>query len=184
MSCVVVTLYPASWTPRKREGRPGVISKLLQTPRAELPVGYALPKGNYHAIDLDMGPARCRRHCARSGRLQMRRCQGIPSFQSQPCEAGKRVARVISYQTADEDAIAAARSSQIQQEMDERSRRLHQPSYAISRSTGWSKRDQQHADCDAQKAYRQQQLDILGLQRTFDILQQLDDAVNRACSGL
>ena len=45
-------------------------------------------------------------------------------------------------------------------------------------------RERRRQDCEAARAGREQALDTLGLERTFDQLRTLDDRVHEHCKGL
>jgi len=47
-----------------------------------------------------------------------------------------------------------------------------------------NERDQLRARCQAQKDYRDATLRQVGLNRTFDLIRQLDEQVYEACKGL
>ena len=51
-------------------------------------------------------------------------------------------------------------------------------------TVAWSSNfDEQRARCDAAKAHREDTLRIVGLARTYDLLQRLDENVREACKG-
>lgn len=102
-------------------------------------------------------------------------------YQDTPCVNG---------QAAREWDGAAHRLSPERQRQIDADRR-HRELLAASRSpsninnvvfNGPSASQQQNARCDAAKAHRKQELDRLGLRRTYDILRNLNDYVNRECA--
>lgn len=97
------------------------------------------------------------------------------SFQSAPCTADQRMTREI----------------RVFQDFRQPNRRpppqppsSTEPARYGSRTTA---RDPQvaveRARCASARAYREQSLERMGLRRTYDVLQQLDDLVREACKG-
>ena len=102
-------------------------------------------------------------------------------YQSDPCQHGQAVRQYDTAAVRD----SPERIRRIQAEDRQRAAALAARSPAargsgvsIVQASGVT---QQQARCNAAKAYRQRELDRLGLRRTYDTLRTLNDYVNREC---
>lgn len=112
-------------------------------------------------------------------------------FQQQPCPALAKTVRTM--ETAPEPAPTPeqlrAQDDQFARGREESAYLSHlagtdQHVYYPSSGLRWSPRDQQIVECNAQKAYRANALQVAGPSRTIELLQHLDDSVAHACSSL
>jgi hypothetical protein len=111
--------------------------------------------------------------------------KGDISYQSEPCASGVRAAGVHNFERLRDDPVATQRAADIRQEMDRRSQAMHSGAVTYSTSSNnWSQRDQQKQNCASARQYREQAIQAAGLGRNYDLLQSLDESVNRACAGL
>lgn len=101
---------------------------------------------------------------------------GDVSIQDVPCDADSRLTKTIAVP----DATA------------HKERRPKTMKRAKAKHTASNKRtpiksdarERRRQDCEAARAGREQALDTLGLERTFDQLRTLDDRVHEHCKGL
>jgi hypothetical protein len=103
---------------------------------------------------------------------------GAVSYQSSPCTAGAKVAKSINYTVA--PAALSPRVPYVAQ-------RPASSQYSSSSnyvSPSYDEKAQRKANCQYAKDDREATLDRVGLNRTFDLLRQLDDNVASACKGL
>jgi hypothetical protein len=114
----------------------------------------------------------------------LRKCidaSGVASYQDSPCASGERLAweRTIdrSMPTGAGPSVAGWTAPTPATRVPQRSR----SPYVRSRSA--SPRRPAIDACSAARAHRQQELDRVGLARSFDLLRRLDDDVARACRG-
>lgn len=102
--------------------------------------------------------------------------KGKPTaFQSAPCAADQRTAKAV-YAPPDRERPRPVQQSQAA------TTTTHQ--YASAAAPGITERDRQRAECTQAKAQRASTLNAVGLNRTHDLLRQLDAAVYAACQGL
>ncbi len=94
------------------------------------------------------------------------------SFQSEPCAAGSRTTRVLHAAPDRRPApvYTAAAPPAVQNTVN----------YYDDTPTQWQQR---RANCAAAKQRREYNLSIAGLNRTFDLLRQLDEDVRKSCKG-
>jgi hypothetical protein len=104
--------------------------------------------------------------------------KGAVSYQSIPCTSGATTARTINYVAA--PAPIAPRAPYV---APRPAPSAYRPSYAYA-NPAYDERAQRKANCQAAKDGREVTLDQVGLNRTFDLLRQLDDDVAFACKGL
>jgi hypothetical protein len=103
---------------------------------------------------------------------------GAVSYQSSPCTAGATIARKINYTTA--PAAPPPRAPYVAKRPAS-SQYSSRSSYV---SPSYDGQAQRKANCQYAKDDREATLDRVGLNRTFDLLRQLDDNVAAACKGL
>jgi hypothetical protein len=109
---------------------------------------------------------------------------GAVSFQSFPCAAdeamrGAYAARPETrrdMEIAQEKQRDAARQAQVMSRMAGTDR----PASTVAWSSNF---DEERARCEAAKAHREQTLRQVGLARTYELLQRLDEIVREACKG-
>jgi hypothetical protein len=102
---------------------------------------------------------------------------GAVSFQSAPCPVSARTERTIS---AVPDSVQSRTVPYVARQPTYSSYTAA-PTYAAN---GYDERAQRKANCQYAKDDREATLDRVGLNRTFDLLRQLDDNVALACKGL
>lgn len=112
---------------------------------------------------------------------------GAVSYQSHPCDATQRVAKTHDYvperaPTPEERRAAYQREQRGNVESDYLSRLAGTSRGLNSQATGTRVPMVRNVGvCEAAKAERARQLEILGLRRTYEILQRLDEMVRKAC---
>jgi hypothetical protein len=99
---------------------------------------------------------------------------GAVSLQSQPCAPDQRVTRAI---------YAPPEVERIRRPTVFASVPRQSSSYGSGPSAADDQRSQRQAVCANAKASREDTLRIVGLKRTYDLLQRLDAMVNEACKG-
>lgn len=109
------------------------------------------------------------------------------SYQSAACDGTQKVARQWDATPEPEPTADELRQRQLKNQIDQAE------STWLSRAAGTDRmrsasnqrnagsRKSSMSRCDAAKARREAKLKSVGLKRTFDLLQKLDDAVNDAC---
>jgi hypothetical protein len=119
------------------------------------------------------------------------RCKGadgIVAIQSGPCGPSQRDQGTRYYDTGRASPEAIARRQRVEAEMEGRRQREHQAASRVPWSPGnYASNDaraQQRAACEQAKVYRKSTLERVGLNRTFNLLRQLNESVQRACKGL
>ena len=113
--------------------------------------------------------------------------KGHKTFQNAPCPVGTRVDRARDYDEAPVDPRLAAQTRQTQREMDARNRAANQEvvtTQVVVAPRGEDARDRQRRLCAEARAYRERELERVGLRRTYDLLSRLDRMVFDACKGL
>jgi hypothetical protein len=100
---------------------------------------------------------------------------GAVSLQSQPCAADQRVTRAI---------YAPPEAERIRRPTVASSAARQSSSYDSVPSAADYQRSQRLAACATAKASREDTLRIVGLKRTYELLQRLDAVVYEACKGL
>ena len=111
--------------------------------------------------------------------------KGAISYQTDPCGPEASTSSVKTYQPVYDDPRAAARLRRIEAERD--ALQTSNNGVVVNNygyASGSDPRGAKRAQCASAKAYRQATLDNVRLRRTYDLLQRLDDQVNRACAGL
>lgn len=113
--------------------------------------------------------------------------KGRTAYMSQPCDGSSRVVKTYDAvpDSEDDERRAAA-------ELRRRHDQAAQLSEIAGTNTramggGWSPGavpDARRAKCDAAKAHRESMLRAVGLGRTYELLQDLDEQVREACKGL
>ncbi len=107
------------------------------------------------------------------------RCEGRSgaiSLQSQPCAAGERTTRAVP---APPD-IEPVRRPNIEVRAPDRAVNIGQTNRFHA---GDHERAQREWQCAQARRSREDTLELVGLKRTYDLLQRLDDMVQRACRG-
>jgi hypothetical protein len=104
--------------------------------------------------------------------------RGAVSYQSIPCTYGATTARTINY-VAD-PTPPAPRAPYV---VPRAAQNAFRPTSAYA-NPAYDERAQRKANCQAAKNSREATLGRIGLNRTFDLLRQLDDDVALACKGL
>lgn len=100
--------------------------------------------------------------------------KGGVSLQSQPCGPDERTTRAVPAPPEIEPLRAAASAPS----------RPTRPTFRVDvLSMADYERQQRLAACAGAKAQRERVLAAVGLRRTYDLLQRLDDAVREACKG-
>lgn len=124
-----------------------------------------------------------------AGAQNLYRCvdyQGAVSIQDAPCPAGSRETKRVAVSAYEETASSrAARSAAVQRAQASRQAGSFVPGSQarVSRQASpmpWEP-DRNNKACEDAKAYREAMLRILGLKRTYEDLQRLDEGVYRAC---
>ena len=113
--------------------------------------------------------------------------KGHKTFQNAPCPAGTRVVRQRDYDEVEVDPRLQAQTRRAQQEMDARNRSARSSSgdgVVVVAPRGEDARDRQRRQCAEARAYRERELERVGLRRTYDLLSRLDRMVFDACKGL
>lgn len=113
--------------------------------------------------------------------------KGHKTFQNSPCPAGTRIDRARDYDEAPVDPRLAAQTRQTQREMDARNRAASQDAVntrVVVAPRGEDARDRQRRLCAEARAYRERELERVGLRRTYDLLSRLDRMVFDACKGV
>ena len=113
--------------------------------------------------------------------------KGHKTFQNSPCPVGTRIDRARDYDEAPVDPRLEAQTRQTQREMDARNRAASQDavtSQVVVTPRGEDARDRQRRLCAEARAYRERELERVGLRRTYDLLSRLDRMVFDACKGL
>lgn len=113
--------------------------------------------------------------------------QGAVSIQDKPCPAAARETKRVELHAYEETATSrAARADAIERARASREAGGFKPAATApsrrqaSRSSPWAP-DRNNQACENAKAHRKRTLEILGLKRTYDDLQRLDEGVRRAC---
>ena len=107
------------------------------------------------------------------------RCVGASgqvSYLATPCGPGQRMDRSIEYAPVPDSPVMAKSGRQ-------RSGSARGRSVSRSRRSTGTATDPQLDPCQQTKAKREQQLERLGLKRTFADLSRLDEPVKKACGG-
>jgi hypothetical protein len=99
---------------------------------------------------------------------------GAVSLQSQPCAADQRVTRAI---------YAPPEAERVRRPTIVASAPSQSSSYGGGPSAADYQRSQRQASCANAKASREDTVRIVGLKRTYDLLQRLDAMVYEACKG-
>lgn len=99
------------------------------------------------------------------------------SFQSAPCAAGTTTARTML-------AIPEPVATQPQPGYVYAQQQPVSPADSVRPAGVDPSRAQRRAYCESARRNRQATLDAVGMNRTYELLQQLDRAVSEACSGL
>jgi hypothetical protein len=102
---------------------------------------------------------------------------GAVSFQSAPCPVSAKTERTIS---AIPDPVQSRPAPYVAQRSTFTSYTAP-PTYVAS---GYDERAQRKANCQHAKDRRDETLERVGLNRTFELLRQLDENVASACKGL
>ena len=122
--------------------------------------------------------------------FKCRTSSGADSIQSEPCSATEettwaRPVQPSEYREADEEQHRAAEIQRHEEEV-----RRYTQMYGESAAPAFVAPSQAALDsaqsrnrCQAQKNHRDEVLRRVGLNRTFDLLRQLDDQVYEACKG-
>lgn len=113
--------------------------------------------------------------------------KGHKTFQNSPCPVGTRVDRARDYDEVPVDPRLEAQTRQTQREMDARNRAASQGAVTTQvfvAPRGEDARDRQRRLCAEARAYRERELERVGLRRTYDLLSRLDRMVFDACKGL
>jgi len=113
---------------------------------------------------------------------EIHRCvsgDGSVSYQDVACDGGSRLSRTIEVR-ADAGAVVAPKHSASTAKASKPSKSRHATSDKAKSTT----RSAQRATCATARKTRDANLRRLGLNRTFDQLRALDDAVGEACRGL
>lgn len=113
--------------------------------------------------------------------------KGHKTFQNSPCPAGMRIDRARDYDEAPVDPRLEAQTRQTQREMDARNRAANQDTVTtqvVVAPRGEDARDRQRRRCAEARAYRERELERVGLRRTYDLLSRLDRMVFDACKGV
>ncbi|MUV14380.1 hypothetical protein [Noviluteimonas gilva] len=109
---------------------------------------------------------------------------GAVSFQSFPCAADEstRAAYDAQPDTQRDIEIAQAKRDVAVRRAKVMSRiaGTDRPTYTVASSSNF---DADRARCEAAKAHREDTLRRVGLRRTYDLLQRLDEMVREACKG-
>jgi len=111
--------------------------------------------------------------------------KGPVSYQTEPCGPKSSTTGVKTYQPVYDDPRAAARLRRIEAERD--ARRAYNNGGVTNiygNASGSDPRGARRAQCASARANRKATLDRVGLRRTYDLLQRLDEQVNQACAGL
>ena len=112
---------------------------------------------------------------------------GVIAYQSDPCEGAQSIRKTIVAVPDDPGVVARGRAQQAR--MADAARTLSrmagtdQISYGSS-SGGMEDGDRRRATCSAAKSARESTLRAVGLSRTYDLLQKLDEQVREACKGV
>jgi hypothetical protein len=107
--------------------------------------------------------------------------RGHVSLQSQPCGPGQSESRAVHYEPIVDSPAAAARLRRIEQDMEARRRAA-----SMSGSSNWSAGGTTATSdngCETAKRHRAAILEQVGLRRTYDLLQKLDETVREACKA-
>lgn len=113
--------------------------------------------------------------------------KGHKTYQNSPCPVGTRIDRARDYDEAPVDPRLEAQTRQTQREMDARTRAANQgavTTQVVVAPRGEDARDRQRRLCAEARAYRERELERVGLRRTYDLLSRLDRMVFDACKGL
>ncbi|UHQ18789.1 hypothetical protein LVB87_11410 [Lysobacter sp. KIS68-7] len=111
---------------------------------------------------------------------------GAIAYQSDPCEDAQTLRKTIIAVPDDPDVVARGQAQQAR--TADAARTLSrmagtdQAGYA-SPYNGMDDVDRQRAKCNAAKSARESTLRAVGLSRTYDLLQNLDEQVREACKG-
>lgn len=109
------------------------------------------------------------------------------SYQSQPCAPGQSVAKSMDYVPEPPPTPQQRRAMYLREQRDKAESAYLSGLAGTSRSrksyaTGTRlPAEQSNAACEAAKRSRQQVLDQIGLSRTYELLQRLDEDVRAAC---
>lgn len=112
---------------------------------------------------------------------------GGVSIQDKPCAASARETKRVAVDAYEETATSrAARAAAVQRAQAAREVGSFRPaSEAVRRSSSrpmpWAPDSQSNSACASAKRYRDTVLNASGLNRTFELLRSLDDAVYEAC---
>jgi hypothetical protein len=99
---------------------------------------------------------------------------GAISFQSQRCSGDQRETKAI---------YAPAEAEPVRRVGDATPSAHTEVVYTYAPPRSDAARDQQRANCAIAKATREETLERVGLNRTYDLLQRLDEMVREACKG-
>ncbi|TKR33295.1 DUF4124 domain-containing protein [Luteimonas gilva] len=102
--------------------------------------------------------------------------KGKVIYQTEPCERGQTTTDVKTYAPVRYNPKLAEETRQTQHEIDQR-----RASYGNNAQAAYIPNDGRGAACESAKAYRESVLKSVGMRRTYDLLQQLDENVRRAC---
>jgi hypothetical protein len=122
----------------------------------------------------------------RSAEAWVYKCKGsdgVVAFQSQPCASGAEMLDRIAATPDTAADISWARTKQL--EAIRRSRQMAELASDGARGYGSAGTvDERRARCNAAKAARDDTLRRVGLARTYELLQRLDNQVREACKGV
>jgi hypothetical protein len=111
--------------------------------------------------------------------------KGHGTYQSQPCPSQSRNEKawiaVPDPVLTDEQISHRAATTRAQAARDAYNRKHHGPAPAPSAARIPAQYARDESACENAKANRKAVLDSVGLKRTYNLLQRLDDQVNRAC---
>ena len=116
-----------------------------------------------------------------------RPAKGHKTYQNSPCPVGTRIDRARDYDEVPVDPRLEAQTRQTQREMDARNRAARQDAVTTQvfvTPRGEDARDRQRRLCAEARAYREREIERVGLRRTYDLLSRLDRMVFDACKGL
>jgi len=111
---------------------------------------------------------------------------GVVAVQSEPCTAAQRDLGARYYDTGSASPDALQRRRQADAEIAARNRQQERggTGYWSHGGSLTDQRDQQRAQCESARENRDRTLKALGLNRSFDTLRALNEAVQQACRGL
>ncbi len=117
------------------------------------------------------------------------RAHGFSSYQQSPCSAGSRMVNSIETnpEPAPTESQRRARAAQAEQDRAESAFLSHsagtdsRPANNRSAARGTSRRSPQRSACQEARSTRSSALKAVGLNRTYDLLRNLDASVSEAC---